>query len=77
VDFDQPPQLVRRFIVKNAIKPSGEPFALREEEGAGTEFSGACAAFPHCGIVTWLSVVVCLTCIEQPAAGAGPRAPIC
>ena len=28
VDFDQDPQPVRRFIVENAIKPSGEPFAL-------------------------------------------------
>jgi len=78
VDFDQAPQPVRRFIVENAIKPSGEPFALTEEkEGAGTDFSGDGAACPHCGIVTWLSVVVCPMCIEQLGAGAGPQAPIC
>jgi len=65
VDFYQAPQPVRRFIVENAIKPSGEPFALPEEKaGAGTDFSGSGAACPHCGIVTWLSVVVCPTCIE-------------
>jgi len=78
VDFAQALQLVRRFVVETAIKPSGEPFALPEEkEGAGTEFSGDGAACPHCGIVTWLSVVVCPTCIEQLRAGAGLRAPIC
>ena len=78
LDFDQAPQLVRRFIVENDIKPSGEPFALPEEkEGAETELSRDGAACPHCGIVTWLSVVVCTACIEQLGAGAGPRAPIC
>jgi len=39
VDFDQASQPARRFIIENAIKPSGEPFELLEEkEGAGTDF---------------------------------------
>jgi len=78
VDFDQAPQPVRRFIVENAMKPSGEPSALPEEkEGVGTDFSGDGAACSHCRIVTWLSVVVCPTCFEQLGAGAGSWAQIC
>jgi len=50
VDFAQAPQLVRRVIVENAIKPSGEPFALPEgKDGAGKDFSRDGAACPHCG----------------------------
>jgi len=41
VDFDEAPQLVRCFVVENAIKPSGKPFALPEEkEGAANNSQG-------------------------------------
>ena len=78
VDLERAPEAVQRFIVDNAIKPSGPPLTLPDEEdGTITDYSVDGAACPHCGIVIWLSVVVCPACIEQLGDEAGPSAPIC
>ena len=46
-------------------------------EGAATDFSVDGASSPHCGVVTWISAVVCPACIEQLSNDAVPDAPLC
>ena len=67
----------QQFIVQNAIKPEGEPLVLPNEmEGTATDYSVDGASCPHCGVVTWISAVVCPALIEQLGDDAVPNAPL-
>jgi len=78
LDLQAAPKSVQHFVRDNAIKPAAKPLILpNENKGTATDYSVDGAACPHCGIVVWLSVVVCPAYIEQLGNGAGPRAPIC
>jgi len=69
---------VQQFIVENAIQSVGEPLVLPSEVGgAATDYSTDGASCPHCGVVTWISAVVCPACIEQLGDDAVPHAPLC
>jgi len=78
LDLQAAPHGVQQFVRDNEIKTAGKPLVLpNENEGASIDNSVDVAACPHCGMVVWLSVVVCPACIEQLGDKAGPRAPIC
>ena len=68
----------QHFIDENAIQPDGEPLELPNEiKGTATDYSVDGVSCPHCGVVTWLSTVVCPSCIEKLGDDAVANAPLC
>jgi len=78
VDMIRASMGVTKFIVDNYIQPKGTPSVLPNEDTESVaDYSGDGTSCPHCGVVVWLSVIVCPTCIEQLGEEAGPTAPLC
>jgi len=69
---------VTNFIVLNSIQPKGTALVLPNEDTRSvTDYSVDGTSCPHCGVVVWLSVIVCPTCMEQLGEEAGPTALLC
>jgi len=78
VDMMRASMGVTKFIVPNSIQPEGTALVLpNEDTGSFTDYTVDGTSFPHCGVLIWLSVIVCPTCIEQLGEKAGPPAPLC
>jgi len=78
IDLTRAPRSVAKFIVDNSTQPEGEPLVrANQQRRAVTDYSVDGTACPHCGVVVWLSVIVCPTCIDQLGEEAGSSAPLC